>query len=270
MVENILTNINNSSYEDIQYFLTGTFRIKLLLSLYESDKTVKELKNNLDKTESNILHYLKDFEDKQIVEKYNDNYTLTSNGYLIIRHISRLFKNWNSINNNIDYIDEHVESNMPVDLIMNVDIWGDAELVTSSHLDYNRAIHIYKDLVINSKYLKVILPILSIYHLEAILRSLDENQGKLDLITSKFIVKRIRGSILGSLFSKLEKKGQINVCYTSSHTLLNKFLTCTENVASLFLFYENGNCDDSEMLIVKDKQKVKRLNNIIDYNKFNF
>ena len=69
--ENIL--FNQKSFEDIQYFLTGSFRVEILLELYESDKTVKDLKEILNKSESNILHYLKDFEEKELIEEIKKN-----------------------------------------------------------------------------------------------------------------------------------------------------------------------------------------------------
>ena len=39
---------------------------------------------------------------------------------------------------------------------------------------------------------------------------------------------------------------------------------------SLFLFYNDGNCDDSEMLLVQDQKKVDKMNQLIDENKLNF
>lgn len=266
----MLNSDNINSFESLKYFLNSTFRIGILMSLYDTNKTIKELKTDLNKSESNLLHYLKDLEEKEIIEKFNDYYSLTSYGYIISKQLYKFFENWNSINNNIDFIDNHIEPNIPLDLTLNMDVWEEAEIIQSTHLDYNYASHQYKELLLESKNIKVTLPILSQFHIHAILESLQNNKGHLDLITSKLIMKKIQKSDLGPLFKELEDKNQISIWYSNSHVKLNKFLTCTENFISLFLFYNDGNCDDSEMLLVQDQKKVDKMNQLIDENKLNF
>ncbi|MDO5852390.1 MAG: ArsR family transcriptional regulator [Methanobacteriaceae archaeon] len=263
-------DVNDLSYDIIHYFLNGSFKIKILMELYESKKTVKELKKNLKKSESNILHYMSNLEKYEIIEKNKNEYTLSSKGYLLIKHIIKLYDNWESINKNIDFLDEHADPNLPIELNLNIDIWKSAELIISSHLEYDKAIRIYEESIFKSKDIKIILPIFSKPHLKIILESLKKNHGNLNIITSKFIITLIAESELGTLFSQLKSNKQITIWYTSSHNNLNKFLTCTENFAALFLFYENRNCDDSEMLFLTDKKSIEKLNDLIDKNKFNF
>jgi predicted transcriptional regulator len=164
--ENLL--FNQSSFEDIQYFLTASFRVEILLELYESNKTVKNLKEILNKSESNILHYLKDFEEKELIERNKEEYTLSSKGYLIIRHIVKLISNWGSINANLDFWDDHLYDNLPLSFVLNMDLWDNSIIITNDTLDYNKPSHVYSDLISSSKYIKVILPVLSTYHLDAI------------------------------------------------------------------------------------------------------
>lgn len=134
--ENLLYNQN--SFEELQYFLTSTFRVEVLLELYESDKTVKDLKEILNKSESNILHYLKDFEEKELVERNKEDYSLTSKGFFIIKHIVKLISNWETINSNVEFWDVHLYDNLPLSFILNMDLWDTSEIVQNDNLDYNK------------------------------------------------------------------------------------------------------------------------------------
>ena len=263
--ENIL--FNQKSFEDIQYFLTGSFRVEILLELYESDKTVKDLKEILNKSESNILHYLKDFEEKELIERNKEEYTLSSKGYFIIRHIVKLISNWGSINANLDFWDNHLYDNLPLPFVLNMDLWDNSKIIANDNLDYNKPSHIYSDLISHSKYIKVILPVLSAYHLNAILSSVENNNGKLDLITSNLLLKNLYTSEFHERFFKLKSQGKIRVWSTKQSKNLNIFLTCTENFSSLYLIHDNGVYDDSKMLLNDEESNVKKVNELFDLYK---
>ncbi len=264
MVKNNDILFNQDCFEDIQYFLTSSFRVEILMELYESDKTVKNLKEILNKSESNILHYLKDFEEKELVERDKELYTLTSKGYFIIRHIVKLISNWSAINSNLDFWDDHLYSDLPLDFILNMELWDNAEVVANDNLDYNKPSHVYSELISESKFIKVLLPVLSTYHLDALLTSLEENGGTLDLITSNILLKNIYASEFHDRFFKLKGKGRIRVRTTKRGSRLNKFLTCTENFSSLYLIYDNGIYDDSVMILNQDEFDVNKLNKLFD------
>lgn len=260
--ENLLYNQN--SFEELQYFLTSTFRVEVLLELYESDKTVKDLKEILNKSESNILHYLKDFEEKELVERNKEDYSLTSKGFFIIKHIVKLISNWETINSNVDFWDVHLYDNSPLSFILNMDLWDTSKIVQNDNLDYNKPSHIYHDLILESKHIKIMLPVLSTYHLDSILTSVEKNDGSLDLITSNILLKNIYASEFHERFFKLKGKGKIRVYVIKQGGKLNKFFTCTENFSSLYLIHDNGIYDDSLMLLNEDKHSVKKLNKLFD------
>ena len=260
--ENLL--FNQKSFEDLQYFLTSSFRVEVLLELYESDKTVKDLKEILNKSESNILHYLKDFEEKELIERNKEKYTLTSKGFFTIKHIVKLISNWESINSNLEFWDSHLYDNLPLSFVLNMELWDNSEIVENDNLDYNKPSHVYHDLISESKYIKVMLPVLSAYHLDAILTSIETNDGCLDLITSNILLKNIYASEFHERFFKLKGKGKIRIYVIKSGGILNKFLTCTENFSSLYLIHDNGIYDDSVMLLNKDQHSIRELNELFD------
>lgn len=258
---------NQNNFEYIQYILSGSFRIEILLELYESEKNVKELKEILNKSESNILHYLKDFEEKTLVKREKDSYSLTSKGFLIIKHVIKLISNWETINSQLDFWDNHLYDKFPLSFILNMDLWDNSELVTYDNLDYNKASHVYSDLITKSKYIKVMLPVFSTYHLDALLSSVEKNDGILELITSKVILQNIYNSDLSKRFFKLKANGKLKVWVTDTALHINKFLTCTENFTSLYLIYDSGIYDDSVMLLNKEENSLNKMNELFDYYK---
>ena len=46
----MLNSDNINSFESLKYFLNSTFRIGILMSLYDTNKTIKELKTDLHKS----------------------------------------------------------------------------------------------------------------------------------------------------------------------------------------------------------------------------
>ena len=88
----------NHEFKNIKYILTSTMRTKLIISIYEKEKNLEELRNELKKPSATILHGLKELENLNFVKKINKNYSLTSNGYLLAVNMLKLIENWYSIN----------------------------------------------------------------------------------------------------------------------------------------------------------------------------
>jgi predicted transcriptional regulator len=86
-----------------------------------------------------------------------------------------LISNWGSINANLDFWDDHLYDNLPLSFVLNMDLWDNSKIITNDTLDYNKPSHVYSDLISSSKYIKVILPVLSAYHLDAIFTSVENN-----------------------------------------------------------------------------------------------
>ena len=107
----------NHEFKNIKYILTSTMRTKLIISIYEKEKNLEELRNELKKPSATILHGLKELENLNFVKKINKNYSLTSNGYLLAVNMLKLIENWYSINKNEIFWNRHDLKCIPKDLL---------------------------------------------------------------------------------------------------------------------------------------------------------
>lgn len=262
-----MTNIKtkkelNDEYKNVKYILTSGMRTKLLLSLYEHSKKLEEIRNDLKKPSATILHGLKELENKNLIRKIQKNYELTSNGYILTTNMIKLIENWNSINKNKQFWNNHDLSDIPEEMLKDIYLLKNAEYETSTTSDLSNAFNQYINHLSNSKEVKIILPIYSENHFRHILDFLnDDKLSKLELIVGK----KIQESIEQNDDLKKSLLGNEKVCVKCIEKDLKLFLSSCDNFMSLTLFLKDGHYDDSQILIGKDENARKWASSLIQY-----
>ena len=151
----------NKEFNEIKYILTSTMRSRLILTMFESPKELKELRTALNKPSATILHGLKELENKNLIRKFQKEYHLTSNGFLLATNMVKLIENWHSINNDTKFWNSHELEDIPDELLKNMFLLKDAEYIHSTTSDLSNAFNRYVKLICESSELKIILPIYS-------------------------------------------------------------------------------------------------------------
>jgi DNA-binding transcriptional ArsR family regulator len=107
-------------------------RIEILQILAKSPNTFTELTKILDISSSEISRHLNRLTDQKIIEKQHPSryFQLTSLGQLIIQLISPL----NFILKHVDYFENHIFTDLPIDLIKNLDALQNCEIVQGTGL----------------------------------------------------------------------------------------------------------------------------------------
>lgn len=269
MFDNSIDNITSESYDYIKYLLNSEIRLYVLEILKNSDCSVEDIKNKLDKQESNILRTLKELEDLGLVKSDDKVYSLTSSGYLLWRNIENFLDNWNYVNKLEKDWNEHTIDNIPLNFSRYLYLWEDAEIVRSDYIHYNKTIDVFRERIENSKNLRIVLPIYSKYHLEILLDVMVKNKCHLELVTSRNILNAIKKSDFGELFEKLRLDGFIRI-WLSNNDYHRMFYVITDDVALLTLFYVDESYDDSAMLLDVDKSHVNVHVSLFDEYKSNF
>lgn len=260
-----MTNIQtkrelNDEYQNVKYILTSTMRTKLLLTLYEHPKKLEELRENLKKPSATILHGLKELENKNLIQKIQKHYKLTSNGYILTTNMIKLIENWHSINKGKQFWNNHDLSEIPEEMLKDIYLLKNVEYETSTTSDLSNAFNKYIHLILKSAELKIILPIYSENHFNYLIEFLNMNEhSKLELIVNEKILNSIRENT--ELEEKLLENEKVTVkCIEQD---LKLFLTCSNNFMSLTLFLNDGHYDDSQILIGKDENSIKWALNLI-------
>ena len=245
----------NNEFKNIKYnILTSTMRSKLILAMYNAPRNLEELRNELKKPSATILHGLKELETKNIINKVQKQYQLTSHGYLLATNMIKLIENWTSINNNTAFWDNHDLTDIPQELLKNMHLLKDATYITSTTSDLSNAFNKYLKLISTSSELKIIMPIYSENHIKHMLELLKKNKLKyLELIVSEDILKSIKSN--KSFKEKLLGNKKVKIIPIKKN--LKIFLTYSPNFISMTLFFKDGHYDDSQILIGESKNALK-------------
>jgi predicted transcriptional regulator len=244
----------NREFKNVKYILTSGMRTKLLLAIYECPKNLDELRNELKKPSATILHGLKELENVNLVRKVQKNYELSSNGYLLTTNMIKLLDNWYSINKGKKFWNNHDLSDIPHSSLKNIYLLRDADYVNSTTSDLSSAFNTYIRLISDASELRIILPIYSENHFKHIIKLLNGNKlKKLELIVSEEILNTIRKN--DSFNEELLKNKKVKIICIKKN--LKLFLTCSEELMCLTLFFNDGHYDDSQILIAKDKNAIR-------------
>lgn len=256
------TNDSKKEFKDLKYILTSSMRTKLLITIFEREKNLEDLRNELNKPSATILHGLKELENLNYVKKVQKHYSLTSNGYLLAINMIKLIDNWYSINKNESFWNNHSLIGLPENSIKNIFLLKNSEYITSTNNNLSKALTTYMKLVKNSKNLRIILPIFSEIHLNTLLKQIDKNSLKsLEIITTNEIKESIEKHIK---FSSAILKNK-HITLKISEKPLNIFLTCCDSYISMNLFFKDGHYDDSQLLVDKSDEGIKWGNELYEY-----
>lgn len=259
----------SQSYDSIKYILNSEIRLNILLLLTQKDQTVEDLQKRLKKQETNILRTLRELEELKLVEKNNKKYSLTSAGYLTCRNLEVFIENWVVSDKFKKYWNTHALNSCPYHFSRYLYLWEDATLINADYMNYAKTIDIFCESIANQKNMKIILPIFSKYHIEAIIETLKNNEGHLEIVTSKNIYDKILESEFADDFLKFKKNKQIKT-YIADEDIHKIFYTITDDKALLTLFYNDGIYDDSSILVDEKKENIKIHKIIFDDYKKNY
>ena len=251
-----------NEFKNVKFLLTSSMRTLILVVLYNKSKTLEEIRKELKKPSATILHGLKELEEISFIKKEKKYYSLTSNGYLLATNIIKLIDNWYAIEKNKLFWNSHDLSGIPNNFLNKVYLLKNANFISSTTSDLSNAFNTYINLLSNSRYITMILPIYSENHLKHIINlSKNDYLKRITLLTTTEIYRTIRKSrfLKKSLFGN----DKISIIKTSEE--LKIFLTYSDDFMSLTLFFKDGHYDDSQILVDKNKDAIKWSRFLFDY-----
>lgn len=276
IVSNSVNDVkSNEIFINIKHILTSTLRTRLLICLFSGKKDLKSLRNDLGKPSTSILHGIKELDKLNLIKKEKKNYGLSSNGTMLAMNIIKLIQNIYSINNNSHFWDSHCIKDIPYESLKKIHLIQNAKSIRSSENDLAKTSKEYISLVSKSKDIKVLLPIFSSIHLDALLKSLNDGSN-LELIASKNILEFIRDNGYGEKFSSFVKDNNMNNNKNNKNNSLKiwelskefkLFLSSCNNFLSLGLFSDDGYYDDSIMLLDNTKEGINWGLEVFEYYK---
>ena len=239
----------------LKFLVSSEIRLKLLFSLYESSKSIKELESEFNKKSGNISRGLNELKGCNLITRLsNKQYVITSTGFLVAKNLEYLMENFASIDNNSGFWENHSLKSIPNNLLKELSFFNDSTIIKSTITEFARPINVYLKNIKLSKDIYMILPVYSKIFMDDLYDSIILHDGHLDLITTRNILDLIVKSDSDRYFKSLVRDKKID--YYIVDDIPNIFFTCTNTFTSLYLFFDDVVFDSSEMLFSDDESIV--------------
>ena len=239
----------------LKFVVTSELRLKLLFSLYESSKTIKELETEFNRKPGNISRGLNELRSCKLIQKFpNKLYAVSSIGFLLAKNLEHLMFTFKSIDSKGEFLENHSIKTIPNKFLKELSIFNGATVIKSTITEFAKPINVYLENIKNSTYICIILPVFSKIFMDAISEALINHDGYLDVITTKNIYDLVAKSDSDHVIKALIRDKKINFYIVDD--LPNIFFTVSDVFASLFLFFDDVIFDNSEMLLLEDKSEL--------------
>lgn len=235
----------------LKFVVASELRMKLLFSLYDSSKTIKELESEFNRKSGNISRGLNELKScKLITRLHNKLYAISSIGFLLAKNLEELMYNMDSIDSKAEFWENHSIKSIPNRFLKELSLFNKSVLVKSTITDFAKPINIFIENIKKSTYLCMILPVFSKIFMDAISEALIEHDGYLDIVTTKNIYDLAAKSDSDNRIKALLRDKKISFIIVDD--LPNIFFTVSDQFASLYLFFDDVVFDSSEMLLLED------------------
>ncbi|WP_414469614.1 helix-turn-helix transcriptional regulator [Methanobacterium sp. ACI-7] len=232
--------------DDLKFITASDIKIKILISLKEGPKKLSDLKKDVHFNSSTILHNMRQLENKNIISKEFQYYSLSQTGEIITHNLINFLKSIHIIKNQKEFWLEHNIDSIPQDSINRIECLRNVNVCTleSVHLTL-------KKLLLNSNNINCIFSY-PIY----------ENK----LYNILFKEKDNSSVLLSGEYSDISLKALENKnFYSLNNKYLGLNLIVLDNLMFLNIPYINGIPDHDQCLISKGKEEIKWGNKLLNY-----
>ncbi|AHF79989.1 helix-turn-helix transcriptional regulator [Thermococcus paralvinellae] len=142
----------------LKFIISSDLRRKLILSLGNGPKLLKDLQVELKSTPSSILHALKSLESKNIVYQKEDTkeYGLTNVGYLMYIQLRNIIDSFDSIVKFESFWITHDVKSVPEEFLKTIGDLKNSKLIIASPDELKSPHEVYLELIRNAKWVRAI------------------------------------------------------------------------------------------------------------------
>ena len=220
--------------------LRSDLKLSIILSLLEGKKKISELKEATKTRETTILHVLKELDQLDLIEKRDNTYQLTSLGVLETQICKGCYRSFNVLKDHKDFWLTHDISNIPPTLLMKIGDLHESILVKSTKVELQKVHETGLDMLLASKNIVGISPIVHQDHTKAIIEILRQG-GNVVLIVTPEVLDVINKSTSDSEETiKHIADGSLQIYLNNN---IHFSLTMTEKIWTLGLFSLSGEYD---------------------------
>lgn len=249
MVENnnYLKNYESIS-KDVKYLTNSLSRLKILATLYECPKTMKELTGETGLSYSTVSSTMHNLELKDFVYRESSKYHLSNSMKLEIENLMELNEVMDVISKFFNILDKHLVDMIPNESIAELYLLGQASLIESGDIDAYRTYNYIENALAEANCVRCILP----FYYENFNKQLNR------LVKAE---KSIEAIVSQSILHVFEENSDIENL-SSFDNDINFLLIVTDNVMILGLFKDDGNFDQNRLLTSKNRDSIMWADNL--------
>lgn len=249
----LFLNMYDELYGDIQFLCNSEVRIKLLKSLDESPKTMRELNDLVLLSYSSISNNLNKLMSIGFLTKSERKFYLTNMAYLNLINCLD-FNNSIKVADSFDnFLKTHDIGPLCDDSLKNLSSLIGARLVESVSVDIYKPHNEFKSLVESSDSLKVIFPFLHPDY-PKIVKNLLIKGVNIDLLINKDILPIFIENVGVDLLKESIDNGKLSLKYLTKELRLS--LAVSNSFISMGLFKSDGSFDQNRLIISQEEESI--------------
>ncbi|MDO8870083.1 MAG: DUF1724 domain-containing protein [Methanobacteriaceae archaeon] len=257
-----LFELHDQIQDDLKFMVKSKIRLKIMFSLLEGPKSMKEINETHNLSFATISNNMKRLVEENLVKKVENKFEITSFCKLKLDSIIDFQQSTTFSNRFEDLLLDHDISGIPDFLIQDMGVFFDSELVQSTPVDIYKTHNTFINLLSESKEIFGVSPI-SHPDYTVLFQDLIKTDVNSCLILTDDIIKRtvttsdlktITGSITNKNLELRRYSGDLNIAFTVA-----------DNFVSLGFFSDDGTYDQNRDLVSKNKDAIDWTKRLFDY-----
>lgn len=236
--------------KDVKYVTNSLSRLKIIATLYEGPKTMKNLTEDTGLSYSSVSGTMHKLELENYVYRQSNKYYLTNSMKMQVENVLEFNKTIEVLNKFFNILDKHLVNMIPNQSIAEIYLIGQASLIESGDLDAYRIYNYIENALMEANFVKCILP----FYYENFNNQLN------NLARDNKCVEMI---VCEDILDVFKEKSEIKNL-SSFENEDNFLLIVTDKVMCLGLFKEDGSFDQNRLLISKNSDSLRWANNLFE------
>lgn len=263
-----ITDILNSYNEmenDLEFQNTSSIQTKIMISLSEGSKNIKDLEKCMGIPHHTILNNIIELKKEDLIRSNKNNYCLSRFGEKIVFELIDTIKTFAVLKNNRELWLNHEIDSIPPELLLKIGDLNNSKLIKSKNIDVAKIHDIHTQVVLNSKKVNGVSPIFYSDYIktfdEILKKNIDVELILTDSVFKKTIkllnskdLEKLKRLILQEKLKLWEIKEEVKVAFT-----------VTDNFITFGVFSKNGMYDSTKNLISNDAAAIKWGNELFEY-----
>ena len=257
-----LFELHDQIQDDLKFMVKSKIRLKIMFSLLEGPKSMKEINETQNLSFATISNNMKRLVEENLVKKVENTFEITSFCKLKLDSIIDFQQSTTFSNRFEDLLLDHDISGIPDFLIQDMGVFFDSELVQSIPVDIYKTHNTFINLLSESKEIFGVSPI-SHPDYTVLFQDLIKTDVKSCLILTDDIIKRtVTTADLKTLTGSITNKNLELRRYSAD---LKIAFTVADNFVSLGFFSDDGTYDQNRDLVSKNKDAIDWTKRLFDY-----